>query len=62
MDSLREDQCYHFLSSTFCQCIAVAQIINFNIFDVVAIGDIHVTVEGCCTRRARGFPGILLLG
>ena len=51
---------YHFLSGAFCQCVSIAKVVNFYVFDVVTICDIHVTIECCCARRARRFSGALL--
>ena len=39
---------YHLLRRTFCQCIAVAQIVDFDISDVVAVRNVHLTVDCAC--------------
>lgn len=36
---------YHFLCGPFGQEVSVAQVVNFDILDVVAIGNVHVAVD-----------------
>jgi len=36
---------YHFLSGAFRQCVSIAKVVIFYVFDVVTICDIHVTGE-----------------
>jgi len=31
---------YHFLGGAFCQCVSIAKVVNFYVFDVVTICDI----------------------
>lgn len=41
---------YHLLCCSFGQCVAISEVINFNIFDIVSIRDIHISVY---VTRAR---------
>ena len=62
---------YHLLSRSFCQCVAIAQIVDLDVFDVVSIGNINlstniaviVTCGGCGRlrgrRRSGGLDGLL---
>lgn len=34
---------YHFLCRAFGQRVSIAQIVDFNVFDIVTISNIHVT-------------------
>lgn len=46
---------YHFLCGALGQEVSVAQVVDFDVLDVVTIRDVHVAVDlvrGCC--RARG--------
>jgi hypothetical protein len=36
---------YHLLSSSFGQCIAVAQIVHFNILDIVSVCNVDFTID-----------------
>lgn len=36
---------YHFLCGPLGQEVSVAQVVDFDVFDVVAIRDVHVTVD-----------------
>jgi hypothetical protein len=53
---------YHLLSRTFSQCITISQIIDFDVFDIIAVCDIHLTIDSACAvtsssgSRGRGFP------
>jgi hypothetical protein len=38
---------YHLLSISFGQCITIAQVIYYDVFDVIAIGHVHLTVYMC---------------
>lgn len=40
---------YHLLSRALGQCVAVAQVINFNVLDIVSISNVDVCVKfrGC---------------
>jgi len=42
-------------------CVSIAKLINFCIFGVVTISDIHITMECCCAMRARRFSGALFI-
>lgn len=49
---------YHFLCGPLGQEVSVAQVVDFDILDVVAVRDVHVAVDlvrGSC--RARGAAG-----
>jgi hypothetical protein len=46
---------YPFLNSAFSQCVAVTQIVDFNVLDVVAV----LLVGFACNRLARGCGGRL---
>lgn len=45
---------YHLLRGAFGQCISIPQIIDFDILNVVAIRDIHITINIACTRARIG--------
>lgn len=49
---------YHLLSGAFSQCIAVPQIVDFNVFDIVTIGDIDFAIEIACALASRGRRGL----
>ena len=36
---------YHLLSRSFGQCISVAEIVDFDVADVVAVGNVHFSVD-----------------
>ena len=44
---------YHLLSYSFGQCIAITEIVDFNIFYVIAICDIHLSIN-VVRGRVRG--------
>ena len=54
--SINTRSIYHLLSRAFGQRVAIAEIVDFNISDVVAICDVHLTINYTCaitsTRRA----------
>lgn len=51
---------YHLLSRAFGQCITVAQVVDLNIPDIVAIRDIHLSIDcACAIAGARGRRGRL---
>lgn len=39
---------YHLLCRAFGQCVAISQIVDFNISNVVAVRNIHLTVHQSC--------------
>lgn len=41
---------YHLLSRAFGQCVSIAEVVDLNILDIIAIGDIHVSIDVACTR------------
>ena len=51
---------YHLLSGTLCQCVPVAKIIDVDISDVVAIGNVNVLFQlgWFCTGRRAGFRNL----
>lgn len=36
---------YHLLCGSFGQCISISEIINFDVFDIVTVGYIHVSID-----------------
>lgn len=51
---------YHLLSRAFGQCVAIAQIVDFNVFDVIAVIHVYVTIQLGRTLaggRRRGLRG-----
>lgn len=36
---------YHLLCRAFGQCVPISQIIDLNVFDVVAICDVHIAID-----------------
>lgn len=36
---------YHLLCGSFGQCVAIPKVINFNVLDIVAIGNVHVAID-----------------
>ena len=49
---LGRDEFYHFLSCTLGQRIPISQVIYFNVLDVIAVGNVHLAVEGGGRRGA----------
>lgn len=58
---------YHLLSRAFGQCVAVAKIVHFDVSNVVAVCNVHLTIDcagavsagglgrcGCAGRGAQG--------
>jgi hypothetical protein len=39
---------YHLLSRSFCQCVTISQVVDLYIPDVVAICNIHLTIDSAC--------------
>lgn len=39
---------YHLLCRTFSQCVAISQVIDFDVTDVVAISNVHLTIDRAC--------------
>jgi hypothetical protein len=39
---------YHLLRRTFGQCVAIAQVVDFNISDVIAVRNVHITIDRAC--------------
>lgn len=48
---------YHFLSRPLGQGISIAQIVDFDVLDVVAVGNVHLTVDGSARWARRGGLG-----
>lgn len=54
---------YHLLSSTLGQQISIAKVVDFDVLDEVAIGNVHLAVDGaarsaCCAVLAGGQGGL----
>ena len=41
---------YHLLCSAFSQCVSILKIVDLDVFDVIAVCDIHVAID---VARAR---------
>lgn len=41
---------YHLLSRAFRQSVSIAEIVDLDIFDIVSIRNVHITVDVACTR------------
>jgi hypothetical protein len=48
---------YHLLRRAFGQCIAIAQIVDFDVLDIVTIGDINFAIEVACALACGGRGG-----
>lgn len=51
---------YHFLCRSLGQRIAIPQIIHFNIFNVIAIRNVHFAVELSCSWWTGGLSHVLI--
>lgn len=47
---------YHLLSGTFSQCVAIAQVVDFDVFDVVAVLLVNLGLE--LARALAGRRGV----
>jgi hypothetical protein len=36
---------YHLLRRAFCQCVTIPQVVHLNVLDVVAVGDVDLTID-----------------
>lgn len=45
---------YHLLRRTFGQCITITEVIDFDVFDIVAIRNIHLTIDCACAIECCG--------
>jgi len=50
---VKEIDIYNFLSSDFGVSILIAIVVNINVFNIVTIYDINVTLEYCFARLGR---------
>ena len=50
---MKEIDIYNFLCGDFALCILIAIVVNINVFDIVTIYNINVTLEYCFARRGR---------
>lgn len=41
---------YHFLCCAFGQCVSILEIVDLNVFDIIAVCDIHITIDVACAR------------
>lgn len=44
---------YHLLSRAPSQCISISQVVDLNVFDIVTVGNIDVSVDVACTLSSR---------
>lgn len=49
---------YHLLGGTLGQCVAVAQVIDFNVFDVIAVSNIDFGIQLLSVRGGGRRSGI----
>ena len=49
---------YHLLCRPFGQRVSIAQVVNFNILDVVSIGDVDLAIKLARTLSRRGGRGL----
>ena len=48
---------YHLLCRAFGQCVAISQVVDFNIANVVAICNVHLTIDCTCAVAPSGSSG-----
>ena len=48
--SCKECEIYHLLRAAFGQCVTIAQIVHFNVFDIVTVLLVDLVIEGCWLR------------
>lgn len=41
---------YHLLCRAFGQCVSIAEVVDLDVLNIIAIGDIHVSVNVARTR------------
>lgn len=51
ISGIRKEAIYHFLRGALCDDVAVTEVVDLDVLDVVAIGDVHLAVE---SRSRRG--------
>ena len=49
----RNKSIYHLLSRAFCQCVSVAEIVDFDVFDVITICNVDLAID-VARALARG--------
>lgn len=54
---IHQELIYHFLSRPFGQEVSVPKIVDFDIFDIVAVGNVHLAVDSTGSGRAAGVAG-----